>query len=230
LRVVTFDVETVHPAYTGDPSKFANLPFHFPIVICWLVSDPKAGIFRVECFYGAHDRDWEREALQSFRADCMEANRLVSFNGRTFDMPVLTLRALRHRMDWQKMHTRTRERYANHKGPPFHVDLMDLLGNYGAARNFKMNEVATVLELPGKQGLDGKMIEQAYQEGRLKEIAEYCVGDVILTRLIYLRAAASLLGGWGTPHATELFQETVRWVVEKCPPLADAYRYLLATP
>ena len=43
------------------------------------------------------------------------------------------------------------------------------------------------LGIPGKDGMDGSMVCDAFLQGRIAEIAEYCKGDVERTRQIYKR-------------------------------------------
>jgi hypothetical protein len=64
--------------------------------------------------------------------------------------------------------------------------------------------MATLLGLPGKLGLDGSQVWDAWQGGDLAGIRHYCETDVLNTWLIYLRFA--LLRGQLSreQHAQEL--------------------------
>ena len=44
-----------------------------------------------------------------------------------------------------------------------------------------------MLGFPGKLGMDGSKVWDAYQAGKLGEIRDYCETDVLNTYLVYLR-------------------------------------------
>ena len=67
--------------------------------------------------------------------------------------------------------------------------------------------------LPGKpDGISGADVEQFYREGRIREIAEYCEGDVVRGRLSHAEFEASDAGliefikarGNTKPHLVDL--------------------------
>jgi len=68
-----------------------------------------------------------------------------------------------------------------------HLDLMDLLALYQPRANAPLGEFAQLLGLPGKLGMDGSGVWDAYQSGRIAEIRQYCETDVVNTYLVYLR-------------------------------------------
>jgi predicted PolB exonuclease-like 3'-5' exonuclease len=49
-----------------------------------------------------------------------------------------------------------------------------------------MNELCATFSLPGKLGIDGSMVLEYYDGGKLKEIRDYCETDVANTYLLYL--------------------------------------------
>jgi predicted PolB exonuclease-like 3'-5' exonuclease len=222
MRVVTLDVETVALNYTGDPEKFPNLPLHTPVAICWMVTEGQS--LRIEKRYGHPGNSWECLALQDFKEDCREANRLVTFNGRSFDLPVLTLRAICHHVPWKQLNELLRNRFPMGSSPPFHVDLLELLGNYGATRSMKLSELASSLGFPGKYGMEGSKVTQAYQEGKLQDIADYCVNDILLTRLIYLKAWGVLGGSFTSQEIRTWIRQTIQQTLELYPNLHELYK------
>ena len=44
-----------------------------------------------------------------------------------------------------------------------------------------------MLQIPGKIGIDGSMVEQMHNEGKIQDIRDYCELDVLNTYLVYLR-------------------------------------------
>ncbi len=118
---------------------------------------------------------------------------LVSWNGSGFDLPVLNYRALLHKIQaprfwdtgqddrdfkWNNYISRYHER---------HTDLMDLIAMYSPRANAPLDDIATMLGFPGKMGMSGGKVWDAYQEGNISGIRNYCETDVLNTYLVYLR-------------------------------------------
>lgn len=130
---------------------------------------------------------------------------LISWNGSGFDLPVLHYRALLHSVvcprywdtgnddknfKWNNYLSRYHER---------HTDLMDLLALYNGRAYVPLDQMATLLGFPGKMGMSGDKVWQAFHRGDIKGIRDYCETDVLNTWLVYLRFA--LIRGQLTPDA-----------------------------
>jgi hypothetical protein len=128
----------------------------------------------------------EAEMLADF-AQWLDAKKptVVTWNGRGFDMPVITSRALKHgiSMPWWFTDRNTRYRYSTDG----HLDLMDFLADYGAARNSRLDVYAKLVGLPGKVGVDGSQVAPMVHAGRLDEVNAYCLCDVAQTAGLFLR-------------------------------------------
>ncbi len=118
---------------------------------------------------------------------------LVSWNGSGFDLPVLHYRALRHSVAapryWEVGDEDREFRYNNYLGRFHwrHVDLMDVLAGYQFRAAARLDEVAVLLGFPGKLGMSGADVWDAFQAGRIEAIRDYCESDVLNTWLVYLR-------------------------------------------
>jgi 3'-5' exonuclease len=118
---------------------------------------------------------------------------LVSWNGSGFDLPVLHYRGLLHGITakryWDCGYFDRETKWNNYlKRYEFqHTDVMDVLALYSGRNNAPLHEIAMLLGLPGKMGMDGSMVYDAWRAGRLPEIRAYCETDVLNTWLIYLR-------------------------------------------
>jgi predicted PolB exonuclease-like 3'-5' exonuclease len=118
---------------------------------------------------------------------------LVSWNGGGFDLPVLHYRALKHgvqaRRYWDTGHEDTSFKWNNYlsRYHQRHLDLMDQLALFNARANAPLDQIATLLGFPGKMGMSGGKVFEAFQEGNLKGIRDYCETDVLNTWLVYLR-------------------------------------------
>ena len=118
---------------------------------------------------------------------------LVSWNGGGFDLPVLHYRALRHglqaRRYWEMGEEDPSFRWNNYVSRFHwrHVDLMDVLSGFQGRGRVGLDKMAQLLGLPGKLGMSGEAVWDAFLEGRIEDIRDYCETDVLNTYLIYLR-------------------------------------------
>lgn len=122
---------------------------------------------------------------------------LVSWNGGGFDLPVLHYRAMIYGVTaarywdtgegdfgdsrdfkWNNYISRYHSR---------HCDLMDLLALYQARANVPLDDMAKLCGFPGKLGMDGSQVWQAYHAGKIQDIRDYCETDAANTYLMYLR-------------------------------------------
>jgi hypothetical protein len=118
---------------------------------------------------------------------------LVSWNGGGFDLPVLHYRALMHGVAapryWDLGEDDREFRFNNYLGRYHtrHLDLMDVLASYQSRAFAPLDEIAQLNGLPGKLGMDGSKVFEAWRAGRIDAIRDYCETDVANTYLLYLR-------------------------------------------
>ncbi len=116
---------------------------------------------------------------------------LVSWNGGGFDLPVLNYRGMLHGVRapryWELGDEDRDFRYNNYIGRYHtrHLDLMDLLGLYQS--RVPLDEFAQLLGLPGKIGMHGSAVWEAFCKGHIEAIRSYCEADVANTFVLYLR-------------------------------------------
>lgn len=128
----------------------------------------------------------ERALLEDFSRFVGRARPvLVTYNGRSFDLPVIALRSLCHgvSLGWYYRERNVRYRYSEEG----HLDLCDWLADHGATRSGSLDAVARLIGLPGKVGVDGSQVEGLYRAGQLAAIQKYCLADVAQTALLFLR-------------------------------------------
>jgi 3'-5' exonuclease len=118
---------------------------------------------------------------------------LVSWNGAGFDLPVLHYRCLLHGITaaryWETGDNDTSFRYNNYLSRFHwrHMDLMDILSGFQGRGRASLADIASLLGFPGKIGLTGSEVWNAYQRGELARIRAYCESDVLNTYLVFLR-------------------------------------------
>lgn len=110
---------------------------------------------------------------------------LVTYNGRGFDMPVIAARCLRHGVPFGYYYQGRDVRYRF--SPEGHLDLMDFISDFGAAKRSRLDVMARLCGMPGKVGVAGKDVGPLIHAGRLSEVGDYCLCDVVQTSAIFLR-------------------------------------------
>lgn len=164
-------------------------------------------------------RGWEKHGMPT----------LVSFNGRTFDVPLLELAAFRYGLSiprWFALHAKSFEQPRNRFNLEAHIDLQELLTNFGSSRfTGGLNLAANLIGKPGKMDVQGCMVQDFYNAGRLKEINDYCRCDVLDTYFVFLRTRV-MLGQLKLDEEQGLIDEAKAWIGKRA---ADqpAYRAYL---
>jgi predicted PolB exonuclease-like 3'-5' exonuclease len=120
-----------------------------------------------------------------------EKPRVVTWNGRGFDMPVLVQRSFVYGIPASFWHqagdrwTGYRHRYVVES----HCDLMDALADHGASKALKLEEAALAIGLPGKIGGHGSEVRKMVAAGNLAGVRAYCESDVLNLFVLYVRWA-----------------------------------------
>ena len=195
--IVVFDIETIPDAahHTGD--AFPKVLFHQVVAISYLrasvATNSDTRFFKVDMLRSGGDLQNTEEQLVKGFFDFVERikPRLVTYNGRGFDLPVLKYRAMKHHVSapWFAQGESRWENYGQRYSVEWHCDLMDALAEFGATKSASMDEVCRLLSIPGKIGMEGSQVKGAVEEGRLAEVRAYCECDVLSTYLLFLRYA-----------------------------------------
>jgi len=202
---LVLDIETVPDhqlAWDAARDGFPPAPFHQVVAlgVLWLDDDlrlKKLGIFG-EGRAAEGDAATEARVLDELAKFMGKAQpHIVTYNGRSFDMPVLVNRCLRHGIAFRAYYADRdyRYRYSDHG----HIDLADVLTDHGASRRPSLDTVARLVGMPGKLDVDGSMVEAMHEQGRIEEIRTYCLHDVVQTAFVFLRV--QLLRGVLEPDA-----------------------------
>ncbi len=142
---------------------------------------------------GKADDDEKYLIQQFFRGIEKYTPQLVSWNGGGFDLPVLHYRALIHGVTapryWDMGEDDRDFKWNNYisRYHMRHLDLMDLLALYQPRANAPLDAMAQLCGFPGKLGMDGGQVWNAFQRREIQAIRDYCETDVMNTYLVYLR-------------------------------------------
>ncbi|HUF21371.1 MAG TPA: 3'-5' exonuclease [Burkholderiales bacterium] len=188
------EAEVAEAAFTQRREKtgsdFLQLHLHRVVAISCALRDRES--FRVWSL-GEPD-DPEKVLIQRF-FDGIEkyTPQIVSWNGSGFDLPVLHYRALVHGVRaaryWDMGEDDRDFKWNNYisRYHSRHLDLMDLLALYQGRAVAPLSDVAQLLGFPGKLGMDGSKVWEAFQAGNVGGIRAYCETDVVNTYLVFLR-------------------------------------------
>lgn len=192
---LVLDIETIpDPDLVWDAALegFPPAPFHQVVALGVLWLDGQHGLQKLGAFGGQGD-----EAPDEFRVLQEFANfigkrqpTMVTFNGRRFDLPVLANRMLKHGVPFPAYYA------GRSQGPDYryrysdegHMDLADVLTDYGASRMPSLDALAQLVGMPGKMDVDGSMVHTMFKQGRHEEIRDYCLHDVVQTMFVFLRS------------------------------------------
>jgi hypothetical protein len=100
-------------------------------------------------------------------------------------MPVIATRCLRHGIPFRHYYRSRDVRYRF--TPDGHLDLMDYVADFGAAKSSRLDVIAKLCGMPGKVGIEGKDVGPMVHAGRLAEVRDYCLCDVAQTAGVFLR-------------------------------------------
>ena len=201
--VIVWDIETVpdlkgfaqangHDGKSDDDiraamgDKFPKHIYHSIVCIGALIAHQDDEHWVIDALGAPHLGERSETVLISSFVERIAARapQLVTFNGASFDLPVLCYQAMVNSVAVPGLSLRTYfNRYTEDA-----IDLCDVLSSFSPHAKATLNELCRVMGLPGKpDGMSGGDVEKYYREGRLREIAEYCENDVVNTYRVWLR-------------------------------------------
>ncbi|MGA9117294.1 MAG: ribonuclease H-like domain-containing protein [Bacteroidota bacterium] len=123
----------------------------------------------------------ERETLQGFWGAIERYTQFITFNGRGFDCPFLMLRSAMLKV--KPTRNLVPYRYSTAES----IDLLEQLGFYGGFRRFSLDFYCRAfgIQSPKAGGITGLDLPALHAAGRFREIAEYCLGDVVATAELF---------------------------------------------
>ncbi|MDP3973519.1 MAG: ribonuclease H-like domain-containing protein [Candidatus Daviesbacteria bacterium] len=125
----------------------------------------------------------ETEILQKFWKVAKDIDLFIGFNIMEFDLRFIYQRSIVLKVKPTKVLN-----FARYRNDPIY-DIMHEWKRWNMTTSISLDTLAKILGLPTSKdgGIEGKDVAQAYKDGRIEEICEYCERDVELTRKIYKR-------------------------------------------
>jgi len=165
-------------------SDFLPVTFHYPVAVCVLRVADDYTLEAVTCLDAPQFRT-EEIVRQFWRGiACYPRAKIVSFNGRGFDLPLLELAAYDYGFSARDYFLTSRNRFNGN-----HLDLMDWLTNFGASRGFPggLDLLAKLIGKPGKMHVSGDQVYDLHRAGKCQEVNDYCLYDTLDTYFVFLR-------------------------------------------
>ena len=199
-------------------SEFIPYTYHLPVAIAVIKINSDFEILDIVTLDAPEYRSHVLTKLfwEGWKAYQMPT--LVTFNGRTFDIPLLELAAFRYGVaipEWFNIYAKNWEQKRGRYNQGSHLDLQDIITNFGATRlNGGLNLCANIVGCPGKMGVAGHMVQSLFNEGKMQEINDYCRCDVLDTYFVFLRTAV-MMGDITIERENELVVQTKQWLTDQ---------------
>lgn len=198
------DEEVMAQAFAAQKAKTGSefLPpnFHKVVAISAVMADEFGRFERTSSIQATNEAELISKFISFINS---KSPRLVSFNGRNFDLPMLMIRAMRYNLscpayfdtksDGKDKWTHYRSRFDG----VFHLDLCDHIAEFGAARGMGLDALCKSLNIPGKYDTHGDDVWRLWLAKEQDTIEQYCESDTLNTYWLFLKY--ELLRGLITP-------------------------------
>lgn len=206
-------------------SDFLPVTFQVPVAVCVLRVGADFAPQAIRCLDAPAFRPramveefWR--GLEHYKQRYGNRIRLVTFNGRGFDLPLLEMAAFRYGCCAGEYLQHGRNRFSGE------LDLMDWLTNYGAWRLAGgLDLLSKLLGKPGKLDVTGDQVYGLYLAGKVQEINDYCLFDTLDTYFVFLRTRV-LHGDLTLPQEQAVVTRARRWLESQVPAFPALQRYL----
>jgi predicted PolB exonuclease-like 3'-5' exonuclease len=203
-------------------SDFLGASFMYPVAVCVVRVGADFAIQKITSLDAPEFRP--REIVCQFWDGLNKVNgKLVTYNGRGFDVPLMEMAAFRFGCNLGEFGLMLRrDRY----GLAQHIDLMDWMGNFGAIRHpGGLNLLSKLLGKPGKMDVSGDKVYSLFLKGQLQLINDYCACDTLDTYFVFLRSRV-LTGEITLEQERELVGRAKQFVQERVGELPGLEQYL----
>jgi len=209
-----------------DPAGvFVPVTFQVPVAVAVAKVGRDLRLRDVACLDAPRFDPCEIVSLFWRGVEAFLASRLVDFNGRGFDLPLLTLTAFRFGISCPRYFADDRYGF-RHRFTDKHIDLMEWMTEYGAFRmKGGLDLLAKMLGSPGKMQTRGDQVEAMYHKGELQRINDYCLHDTLDTYFVFLRTRV-LTGELTIEAEQQIVGESRAWIADKASDFPALEEYL----
>jgi predicted PolB exonuclease-like 3'-5' exonuclease len=169
-RMLSIEHATDEEVRTALGTGFPRHPLHQIVCIGALVAERQPEGWEVRQLGAPHvGQRSEAELIRSFIERVGELRpQMITFNGHSFDLPVLRYRAMVNRVSGAGLMVRS----YFHRYTEDALDLCDVFSSYSSGAKVKLDEICKIVGLPGKpSGIDGGGVEAMVRAGQIGEVA-----------------------------------------------------------
>lgn len=182
----------------GTPEKtFLPVAFHSIVSMSILLKSENDIILGDACTVDRSTSTFEeieRSMVQQFFSiiDDMKPT-VVTWNGKNFDTALLQYKAMQYGIQsgkyWDTGYLDQSAKWSQYTSRyhDMHIDMKDIICSYNINASTSLDAMSHLIGLPGKVGIGGEHVWDAYKDGKIADIIDYCNVDTINTYIIYLR-------------------------------------------
>lgn len=184
-----------HINISSTGNDFLRQPFHKIACISYLnadiVNDNGIKWYKAHNIRTAGNIDsTELEILMNFNKYCeKETPKLVTFNGKMFDLPVIKYRSMYYKipMKWYyNLEELAKDKWYQSYDNRYSQDNIDLFDTFSSGRgSVKMAEVCATFGVPCKIDADGSGVYEMVLSGKLEKVRNYCETDALVTFVLF---------------------------------------------
>ena len=189
-RIDGISPDNIEAAKASLGEAFPRPPCHKIVVIGYLIADYADKKWNIsEIAAPSIEASSEKQLISHFlKLIDMKIPILVTFNGLSFDLPVLRYRAMMHRISSHALaDQRYFDRFKDPRHGDAHIDLCDRLAGPDSRSRMKLDDLCKIFNIAGKTGgVDGSNVAAFVDAEKIHEVAAYCMGDVAATYRLFL--------------------------------------------
>lgn len=219
-RIAVLDIETVSPSLQKG---FPPWPTHVPQVASILTADQAA---YGEWQFTIESITFEDERAAIVRIDeLLAGRRCLTFNGKGFDLPVLAMLAMR--TSAFECHNLT-EAWTSQRFGGSHIDLADLISNFGSAPKASLEMLCDAAGVPVKGQGHGSDVEHMLETQGIEAVKRYCEEDVTSTLALF--SFVQGLRNNDPAYPASLLGDLVNWIIDHELVHLNDFRKMLGNP
>ena len=214
-KIAVLDIETLAPP--AADGKFPPWPTHRCLVASVLTADQVPygeWHFAIESIRF----DDERAAIGRID-DLLAGRRCITYNGRSFDLPVLAMAAMRGSAFECRNLT---DAWASHRFSGSHIDVADVIAGFGSAPRVSLEMLCQAAGVPVKINGHGSDVAEMLRTQGIRAVEAYCEEDVSSTLTMF--ALVQGLRSNDAAYAASIVGDFASWVTDAGLDHLEAFR------
>ena len=202
-KLCVLDIETLAPP--SPSGGFPPWPVHRPLVASLLIAEQ---VPYGQWKFAIESVEFDDDQAAIARIDKLLAGkRAVTFNGKGFDLPVLSMAAMRASMfDCRNL----TDVWASPRFGGSHIDIADVIAGYGSAPRVGLEMLCEAAGISAKTNGHGGDVSAMLREQGIESVKRYCEEDVASTLILFAMVQALRVND--PAYAASLIADFANWV------------------